>query len=107
MYDMNPSGTYVSQSTAGYGIAGAIAIILNTLLTVVKESYPPLLAAMKSLAHHWVVHGVVIVLTFFVLGYILSKLPFARRMNGVTLAWWLSVATILGGVGLVGFFLTA
>ncbi|MCR4281220.1 MAG: hypothetical protein NUV88_02735 [Candidatus Kaiserbacteria bacterium] len=104
---MNPSETYVSQSTAGYGIAAVVAIILNTLLTVAKESYPPLLAAMKSLAHHWMVHGVVIVLTFFVLGYILSKQPFARRMNGVTLAWWLTIATVLGGVGLVVFFLTA
>lgn len=105
MYDMNISGTYVSESTAGYGIAGAIAIILNTLLTVAKESYPPLLDAMKSLAHHWIVHGTVIVLTFLVLGHILSTRPFARRMSGVTLVIWLFIATILGGVGLVGFFL--
>ena len=102
---MNPPETYVSQSTAGYGIAAVVAIILNTLLTVAKESYPPLLAVMKSLAHHWVVHGVVIILTFFILGYIFSRMPFARRMNGTTLAWWLTVATILAGVGLVVFFL--
>ena len=104
---MNPSETYVSPSAAGYSIAAVIAIILNTLLTWAKESYPPLLAAMKSLAHHWVVHGVIIALVFLVLGHILSKQSFARRMNGVTLAAYLCVATVLGGIGLIGFFLTA
>lgn len=102
---MDPSNTPVSQSAAGYGTAAAISIVLNTLLTWAKESYPPLLDAMKSLAHHWIVHGTVIMLTFFVLGYILSRQPFARNVSGVTLAMWLVIATILGGVGLVGFFL--
>src|SRR3990167_5584386 len=102
---MNPSETYVSPSAAGYSIAAVIAIVLNTLLTWAKESYPPLLAAMKSLAHHWVVHGVIIALVFLVLGHILSKQSFARRMNGVTLAVWLVISTLLAGAGLVGFFL--
>ncbi|MDO8522029.1 MAG: hypothetical protein Q7S08_01945 [bacterium] len=101
---MNPNAQ-VNQYAAGYSVAGVIAIILNTLLTWAKESYPPLLATMKSLAHHWVVHGVIIALVFLILGHILSKQSFARRMNGGTLAVYLCVATVLAGVGLVGFFL--
>ncbi len=102
---MDPSNDHVSQNAAGYGVAAAIAIILNTLLTWAKESYPPLLAAMKSLGHHWAIHGTIIVLTFFILGYLLSKRPFARRMSGLSLAGLVSIATVLGGIGLVGFFL--
>ncbi|MDO8561355.1 MAG: hypothetical protein Q7S05_00835 [bacterium] len=101
---MDPK-TQVNQYTAGYSVAGIVAIILNTLLTWAKESYPPLLAAMKSIAHHWVVHGTVIMLAFFVLGYIFSKQSFARGMNGVKLAIWLSISTVVAGVGLVGYFL--
>lgn len=95
----------VSATTAGYAIAAMVAIIANTLLTWAKESYPPLFAVMKSLGHHWAIHGTVIVLIFLVLGYIFSRSSFTRRMSGTTLAVLLFFATTLAGAGLVGFFL--
>lgn len=95
----------VSAPTAGYTIAAAIAVVANTVLVYAKETNPALLAAMKSLAHHWVVHGTVIVLVFLVLGLMFSKWRLMRRFNGFFLAILLALATIVAGVGLVGFFL--
>jgi putative flippase GtrA len=95
----------VSTATAGYTIAAILAIIANTLLVYAKETNPALLAAMKSLAHHWVVQGVVITLLFLVLGLALSKWPWMRRMNGTFLALLLILATVAAGVALVVFFL--
>lgn len=94
----------LDNKTTGFTIAAILAIALNTLLTWAKESYPPLLAAMKSIAHHWTVHGVVVVLFFFVVGFALSKWPI-RRMNGTFLASLLFLVTAAASIGLVGFFL--
>lgn len=99
---MNNSDTYLSKNTAGYGIAAGLAIVCNTLLTWAKESYPPLLAAMKSLGHHWVIHGIVIVGLFIVLGWLLSQRD--MRLRGEILAWILVASTVLAGLGLVLWF---
>jgi len=97
----------LSAKTAGYTIAAIIAIIANTLLVIAKETNPALLAAMKSIAHHWVVQSVVIVLLFFLLGLILSKWPAMRHFNGTFLALVLTLATVVAGIGIVGFFFFA
>ena len=98
----------LSAATAGYTIAAALAVIANTLLVYAKETNPALLAAMKAtLGHHWTTHGAVIVLTFLVLGLVFSKWRVMRRFNGTFLALLLALATVVSGVGLVGFFLVA
>ena len=100
------TSTPVSPATAGFSIAAAAAIIFNTLLAWAKESNPSLLAAMKSaMGHHWITHGTAVVVVFLVCGFIFSKLGFPQRMNGATLAMLLTIATVLGGLGLIGFFL--
>ncbi|QQG37922.1 MAG: hypothetical protein HYS26_04840 [Candidatus Kaiserbacteria bacterium] len=96
----------LSAKSAGYALAAIVAIVGNTLLTIAKESYEPLLQAMKAaLGHHWTTHGVVIVASFFILGYLFSRWPAVARMSGTMLAIVLVIATILSGVGLFVFFL--
>ena len=93
----------LNSATTGFGIAAAVAFVLNTALTVAKESNPALLAAMKAAAgHHWITHGFVIVGLFLVLGWLLSRT--GMRMSGGTLATTLVVTALAGGLGLVGWF---
>ncbi|MBI4088053.1 hypothetical protein HY418_01580 [Candidatus Kaiserbacteria bacterium] len=95
------------STAAGYTVAAIIAIIANTLLVFAKETNPALLAAMKSIAHHWFVHGVVIVLLFILLGLLFSRWPVLGRLNGTFLSILLTLATIASGIGIAGFFLLA
>ena len=95
-----------SKQTIGYGIAAIIAILGNTILTFIKDKNPAVNAFMKQLMyHHWITHGVAVVLTFFVLGFLLSRIvrPSATKM----LAPALIIATALGALGIVVLFLIA
>ena len=97
---------YVSPTTAGFTVAASAAIIFNMLLTWAKETYPSLNAAMKALlGHHWITHGVAVVLVFFILGLAMSRWPHVRRLRGSLLAAKIALATIIGGVGIAGYFL--
>src|SRR5512147_2583178 len=97
--------TGLSPATAGYGIAAVMAILFNTLLAWVKDSTPALQNAMKvAFGHHWITHGVVVVLVFFVLGWILSQSAIAQRIGALGLNTALVGAVLLGGLGLVGWF---
>ncbi len=96
----------LSKQTIGYGIAAIIAILGNAVLTWVKDKNPAVSAFMKQLMyHHWITHGVAVVLTFFVLGFLLSRLvrPSAAKMLAPTLI----IATALGAFGIVALFLIA
>ncbi len=81
-----------------------VAILGNTVLTWVKEENMAVNLAMKQLLyHHWITHGVAVILTFLVLGFILSRIvrPSACR----TLTPLLVVASAIGALGLVALFL--
>lgn len=100
---MEYDNSRLSNTAAGYTIAAVIAIALNTALTIAKESYPPLLAFMKSIAHHWTVHGITILAVFLILGIVLSRRSW--RMGGVTLAMLLFISTAISSLALFFFFL--
>lgn len=94
----------LSKETIGYGIAAIVAILGNTVLTWVKEENPAVNAFMKQvLYHHWIAHGVAVVLTFLVLGFILSRI--VRPSVGRGLAFCIVVASAVGALGLVWLFL--
>ena len=91
--------------TAGFTVAAAVAVVFNTLLAWVKDSNPAVNAEMKALlGHHWITHGVAVVLVFLILGFLFSRIGFIKRLSGKTLAVTLSVGVVLGGLGLVGWF---
>ena len=73
----------VSPYTAGFGVSAAVAIVFNTVLTWVKETYDPPNAAMKALlGHHWITHGVAVVIVFLALGFFLSKSGSIQKIRG-------------------------
>lgn len=96
--------------TAGFGVASVIVIILNTILTIAKEMYPPLLAFMKNISifgikHHWLVHGLVILILFLLLGWYFSKKETIKKISGASLSKALIWTTIISSLGIVVFFL--
>lgn len=93
-----------SKQTIGYGIAAVVAILGNTVLTWVKEENPAVNAFMKQIMyHHWIAHGVAVVLTFLILGFLLSRVM--RPSECKTLTPLLVVATALGALGIIVLFL--
>lgn len=92
------------KETIGYGIAAILAILGNTLLVFFKEENPALRAAMKQLLyHHWIAHGVFVMLAFVLLGFLLSRVVVPSR--GRWLAPALFSAAAFGGLGLAALFL--
>lgn len=95
-----------SNFTLSFGYAAAIAAVASGLLTIAKEKYEPLLAWMKSFTmHHWVTHGLLVLLLFAIVGFALS----AREPSGNLesdlnrLSVVLILATVTGAA-LVGLF---
>ncbi len=96
----------LNKHTRGYTLAAAWAVLFNTVLTWIKELYPSVNAAMKSmLGHHWITHGVAVVLAFLVLGVF-----FSRSRKGVSdqsVLVILVASVVVGAAGLVTLFLIA
>ena len=92
--------------TTGFGFSAAVAIIFNTVLILVKETYPTVKALMKVLSgHHWTTHGVAVVLVFIVCGFIFSRISSLSRIRTTVLTTTVLVSTVLAGFGIAGFFL--
>jgi hypothetical protein len=97
------STTQVDGAVAGYGLAAAIVIVFNTLLAWIKDAYEPLNSFMASLSgHHWRTHGLVDVILFVVLGFLLTQRNIS--IDGYRLAAILVGAVIVGGGGLALWF---
>lgn len=99
----------LDSATIGFGVAAVVVIIFNTVLTIVKELYPPLLTFMKGISifgvkHHWLVHGLTIIILFYLIGWFLSKkegLTVSGAFLSKTIAW----VTILSSLGIFVFYL--
>lgn len=93
-----------SKQTIGYGIAAIIAILGNTMLTWIKEENPAVRVLMKQIMyHHWIAHGVAVLLVFLALGFLLSRVM--RPSECKTLTPLLVIASAIGALGLVALFL--
>lgn len=95
----------LGKKTTGYTIAAAVAILFNTALTWIKEENPAVNTAMKNLlGHHWITHGVAVVVVFLVLGFLLARMPAVRRTRGSLVTTLLIVSVVAGGLGLAALF---
>ncbi len=93
-----------SKQTIGYGIAAVVAILGNTVFTWIKEENPAVRAFLKQIMyHHWIAHGVAVLVVFFVLGFILSRIM--RPSACKTLTPLLVIASAIGALGLIALFL--
>jgi hypothetical protein len=88
----------LNGATKSYGVALGIASILSALLVVVKEMNEGILNTMKAITvHHWVTQALFIVVTFLILGFILSK---SRNGRGPNVSDSAVLRFVVGGVAL-------
>jgi hypothetical protein len=98
------SETRVDGAVAAFGLAAAIAILFNTLLAWVKDSYHPLNTLMAQMTgHHWRTHGLLDVLLFMILGFFFMQRKIS--FDGTRLAMGIAASIIVAGAGLAGWFL--
>ncbi len=95
----------LDKLSVGFGISFLIASIFNGLLLIAKESYAPLKGWMKSLSgHHWITHGIFVIVVFIVLGYVFSGRDMYMKVDADKTSGLVIVGTVLGGLIIVGFF---
>jgi len=101
----------ISKYTVAFGASLAITSILSALLVVVKElNENSVLAWMKGLtSHHWITHGLFMVIAFFAIGWGLAKLNNGDglRMTPDRLVWVITSGVVIGGLIISGFYLVS
>lgn len=98
----------LGKYTRSFGLSLAITSVFSALLVVVKELNEGLLNWMKAVTpHHWITHGVMDVLLFIVIGFVLAQLNGGKGVSiserGVTSA--IVGGVIVGGLVVAGFYL--
>jgi hypothetical protein len=100
------SATTLSRTAAGFSAAAAITLAFNALLTIVKDASAPLHDFMQKLmGHHWTTHGVVILVVFFVLGWLLSKSEAVGKMSDTALIGSVVAGALINGGAIALWFL--
>ena len=95
----------VGRHAKGFGLSFLLASAFSALLVLLKESVAPIKDAMKAaLGHHWVTHGVLVLLLFAVIGVVLSKGKLQRTSASTLLAAVIG-GTVISGLILLVFFL--
>lgn len=100
--------TTLSKRTVSFGIALAVACVINAIIVVVKEKSDAVMNAMKRvLGHHWTTHSALIVVLFLAAGGLLGM---ARGGRGVEMTANRLIATVVAGIGaaaliIIGFYL--
>jgi uncharacterized membrane protein YadS len=88
----------------GFGLSFLVVSIFNGLLTIMKEESAGLKNWMAHLlGHHWVTHGVFVIILFFVLGWLFSRVKFDEKWYGAKMAILLFVGAAIGG-GIIAIF---
>jgi hypothetical protein len=99
----------ISKYTASFGVSLAITSVLSALLVVVKElNENTVLAWMKNLTgHHWITHGLFMLIVFFVLGWALAKPNNGQglKMTSGGLVCTIVAGVVIGGLIISGFYL--
>ena len=99
----------ISKYTVSFGASLAITSILSALLVVVKElNENSVLAWMKGLtSHHWITHGLFMVIAFFAIGWGLTKMNNGQglKMTSDRLIIMIVSGVVIGGLIISGFYL--
>jgi hypothetical protein len=95
----------LDKLSVGFGVSFLLTSIFNALLVVAKETYPSLIAWMKSLSgHHWITHGIFVIVFFVVLGYVLSKADMGKEIDADKISGMVIAGVVVGGLIIAGYF---
>ncbi len=103
---MEPAG--LSKHTVSFGLALAIASVVNGVLVIAKEKSPAVQAAMQKLTgSHWVTHVALVLVVFGLCGWLFGR---ANGGAGIRLAADRFIRFLLAGVAvgallILGFYL--
>ena len=98
-----------SKYTISFGLSLALASVMNALLVIAKEKNPPVMAGLQSMSgHHWVSHGIVILVLFAAFGWIFAQAAGGEgiKMTANRLIGLLAIGVVAGGLLICGFYLT-
>ncbi|MFZ0448125.1 MAG: hypothetical protein WAL98_02695 [Desulfatiglandaceae bacterium] len=99
---MTEQEQYLDNYTQGFAYSFIIVSIFNGVLTIIKESTSGIHDVLTSVfGHHWIGQGVVLLVIFFALGFLFSRLGDQHDARKITP--WVIGATILGA-GLIVLF---
>ncbi len=100
--------TSLSKWTISFGLSLTLASVINALLVIAKEKIPMVMAGLQAMTgHHWVSHGVVILVLFAAFGWLFAQ---ANGGRGIAipvnrLISLLFSGVMAGGLIIVGFYL--
>jgi ethanolamine transporter EutH len=98
----------IDKKTTSFGVSLAITSILSAILVLIKESSQSVLGLMKNMTgHHWITHGLIAVIAFFVIGWGLGRTNNGEglKMTSDRLITILVGAIVLSGLIIAGFYL--
>ena len=100
--------TSVSKYTISFGLALALASVINALLVVAKEKNQTVMAGLQKLTgHHWVSHSAIILVLFAAFGWIFARANGGRgiQITVNSLISTLVSGVVIGGLIIAGFYL--
>lgn len=91
---------------AGFGLSLIVTILLNAIILLCKELNANVMSALKSaFSHHWTTHGIILIMTFFVLGFLFSGMKLGTKLDSHKMMKYIIVAVIISGFIIVVFFM--
>ena len=96
----------MEKYTAGFGLSLIVTSLLNAVILLIKEMNASVMNAMKTaLGHHWTTHGAIVIIVFFILGFVFSSMKFEEKWDSQKMLNYIIWATIIGGIIVAGFFM--
>ncbi len=96
----------MDKYAAGFGMSLAVTCVLNAIILVIKEKNDAVMGAMKAaMGHHWTTHGVIVIVCFFVLGFIFSATRLETKFDSHRMLKYIIWGVIISGLITAGFFM--
>lgn len=105
----NMENVGIPKYARSFGLALAIASVVNGLLVIAKEKSPSVMAGMQNLTgHHWVTQSAIVLSLFALLGWLFARVNGGQgiKITANRLIATLASGVVAGGVIIVGFYLS-
>jgi Na+/H+-translocating membrane pyrophosphatase len=102
--------TAVSKRSVTFGLALAVACVINALIVVVKEKNDAVMNGMKKITgHHWITHTIVVLAVFVIVALVLGRKNCGRgpEITADRLIKTVVSGVVVAGLIIIGFYLIA